>query len=69
MLHVVDGKWHQIEVQYNLLSFGQKLFSKNIQFEKNEAPLTTLLNELGASIILYSDVVNAQVVLNLPTPL
>jgi len=50
MLHVVDGKWHQIEVQSNLLSFGQKLFPKNIQFEKNEGPLTTLLNELDASI-------------------
>ena len=35
---------------------------------KNEGPLTTLLNELGASKILRLDVVeDAQVVLNLPT--
>ena len=67
MLHIVDGKWHQIEVQYNLLSFGQKLFSKDIQFKKNEGPLTTLLNELGASIMKHLDSVEGtQVVLHLP---
>ena len=70
MLHVVDGKWHQTEVQSNILSFAQKLFPKNVQLEKNEGPLTTLLNELGASRILRLDVIeDAQVVLNLPTPL
>jgi hypothetical protein len=67
MLHVVDGKWHQTEVQSNILSFAQKLFPKNIQLEKNEGPLTNLLNELGASTILRLDIVeDAQVVLNLP---
>jgi hypothetical protein len=70
MLHVVDGTWHQTEVQSNILSFAQKLFPKNVQLEKNEGPLTRLLNELGASRILRLDVVeDAQVVLNLPTPL
>lgn len=67
MLHVVDGKWHQTEVQSNILSFAQKLFPKNVQLEKNEGPLTTLLNELGASKILRLDIIeDAQVVLNLP---
>ncbi|MBJ8438819.1 acetoacetate decarboxylase [Acinetobacter lactucae] len=67
MLHVVDGKWHQTEVQSNILSFAQKLFPKNVQLEKNEGPLATLLNELGASRILRLDVIeDAQVVLNLP---
>ncbi|MDD9317218.1 acetoacetate decarboxylase [Acinetobacter lactucae] len=67
MLHVVDGKWHQTEVQSNILSFAQKLFPKNVQLERNEGPLTTLLNELGASRILRLDVIeDAQVVLNLP---
>lgn len=66
MLHVVDGTWHQTEVQSNILSFAQKLFPKNIQLEKNEGPLTNLLNELGASKILRLDIVeDAQVVLNL----
>ncbi|NUG01937.1 acetoacetate decarboxylase [Acinetobacter oleivorans] len=70
MLHVVDRKWHQTEVQSNILSFAQKLFPKNVQLEKNEGPLTTLLNELGVSRILRLDVIeDAQVVLNLPTPL
>lgn len=70
MLHVVDGKWHQTEVQSNILSFAQKLFPKNVQLERNEGPLTTLLNELGASRILRLDVIkDAQVVLNLPIPL
>ncbi len=41
MLHVVDGKWHQTEVESNILSFAQKLFPKNVQLEKNEGPLTT----------------------------
>lgn len=67
MLHVVDGTWHQTEVQSNILSFGQKLFPKNVQLKKNEGPLTTLLNELGATTILRLDIVeDAQVVLNLP---
>jgi len=70
MLHVVDGKWHQTEVQSNILSFAQKLFPKNVQLERNKGPLTTLLNELSASRILRLDVIeDAQVVLNLPTPL
>lgn len=70
MLHVVDGTWHQTEVQSNILSFAQKLFPKKVQLVKNEGPLTNLLNELGASKILRLDVIeDAQVVLNLPTPL
>jgi len=68
MLHVVDGKWHQTEVQSNILSFAQKLFPKNVELQKHDGPLTKLLNELGASKILRLDVVeDAQVVLNLPT--
>ncbi len=70
MLHVVDGKWHQTEVESNILSFAQKLFPKNVQLQKHDGPLTKLLNELGASKILRLDVIeDAQVVLNLPTPL
>ncbi|MHC6186109.1 acetoacetate decarboxylase [Acinetobacter sp. X9] len=68
MLHVVDGKWHRTDVQSNILSFAQNLFPKNVQLEKNEGPLTTLLKELSASTILRLDVIeDAQVVLNLPT--
>jgi len=68
MLHVVDGKWHQTEVQSNILSFAQKLFPKNVELQKHDGPLTKLLNELGASKILRLEVVeDAQVVLNLPT--
>ncbi|MBE2170826.1 acetoacetate decarboxylase [Acinetobacter oleivorans] len=67
MLHVVDGKWHQTEVQSNILSFAQKLFPKEVRLVKNEGPLTKLLNELRASKILRLDVIeDAQVVLNLP---
>ena len=70
MLHVVDGKWHQLKLSPTFFSFAQKLFPKNVQLEKNEGPLTTLLNELGASKILRLDVVeDAQVVLNLPIKL
>ncbi|SSR54766.1 Acetoacetate decarboxylase (ADC) [Acinetobacter baumannii] len=70
MLHIVDGKWHQTEVQSNILSFAQKLFPRKVKLVKNEGPLTKLLNELGASKILRLDVIeDAQVVLNLPTPI
>lgn len=55
------------EQTFNLIFF---LFHKSffqVQLVKNEGPLTTLLNELGASKILRLDVIeDAQVVLNLP---
>lgn len=69
MLHIVDGKWHQTDVQSNVLLCA-KAFSKESTICKNEGPLTKLLNELGASKILRLDVIqDAQAVLNLPTPL
>lgn len=50
--------------------FRTKTFSKESKTSENEGPLTKLLNELGASKILRLDVIeDAQVVLNLPTPL
>ena len=50
--------------------FRAKTFSKKSKISENEGPLTKLLNELGASKILRLDVIeDAQVVLNLPTPI
>ena len=34
MLHVVDGKWHQTEVESNILSFAQKLFQRMFNSRK-----------------------------------
>lgn len=70
MLHVVDGQWHQTQVQSNTLSFAQRLFPRDIELQRNGGPLSQLLDGLGASTVLRMDVVrDAQLVLNLPTPL
>ncbi|OEY95044.1 acetoacetate decarboxylase [Acinetobacter proteolyticus] len=67
MLHLVDGKWHQTQVQSNLLSFGQKLLPRKIKLARHGGPLSQLLDELGASKILRLDVIqDAQVILHLP---
>lgn len=70
MINMVDGQWHQATVQTNTLSFAQRLFPRDVTLSRNGGPLSQLLDGLGASTIVRLDVVkDAQVVLNLPTPL
>ncbi|QBR02264.1 acetoacetate decarboxylase [Paraburkholderia pallida] len=70
MVNKVDGQWHQATVQTNTLSFAQRLFPRNVTVSRNGGPLSKLLDGLGASTIVRLDVVkDAQIVLNLPTPL
>lgn len=70
MVHRVDGQWHQTSVQSNTLSFAQATFPRNVELQRNGGPLSQLLDGLGASTVLRMDVVkDAQLVLNLPTPL
>ncbi|NMV40979.1 acetoacetate decarboxylase [Ralstonia insidiosa] len=70
MINQVDGVWHQSTVQSNTLSFAQRLFPRGIKLVRNGGPLSQLLDGLGASTVLRLDVVkDAQLVLNLPTPL
>jgi len=70
MIHLIDGQWHQTMVQSNTLSFGQRLFPRNVRLSHRGGPLSQLLDGLGASTPLRLDVVrDAQMVLNLPTPL
>ncbi|WP_028217358.1 acetoacetate decarboxylase [Paraburkholderia oxyphila] len=70
MINKVDGQWHQATVQTNTLSFAQRLFPRNVTVSRNGGPLSELLDGLGASTIVRLDVVkDAQIVLNLPTPL
>ncbi|WP_346836712.1 acetoacetate decarboxylase [Microbulbifer sp. SAOS-129_SWC] len=70
MVHRVDGAWHQTAVQSNTLEFAQRLLPKNVSLTRSGGPLSQLLDGLGASTIMRMDVVkDAQVVLNLPTPL
>ena len=69
-INMIDGQWHQTAVQTNMLSFAQRLLPRDIQLSRSGGPLTQLLEGLGASRILRLDVVkDAQMVLNLPTPL
>jgi hypothetical protein len=70
MVHQVDGAWHQTVVTTNTLSFAQTLLPRDVKLIRTGGPMSQLLDGLGASRFLRFDVVNdAQVVLNLPTPL
>jgi hypothetical protein len=70
MIHRIDGAWHRTSVQSNLLSFAQRPLPREVRLSRGEGPLSQLLDGLGASTPLRLDVVrDAQLVLNLPTPL
>ncbi len=70
MVNRIDGAWHQSSVQTNMLSFAQRLLPRNVELVRHGGPLSQLLDGLGASTIVRLDVVeDAQLVLNLPTPL
>ncbi|WP_322052829.1 acetoacetate decarboxylase [Paraburkholderia bannensis] len=70
MINMVDGKWHQATVQTNTLSFAQRLFPRDVKLMRHGGALSQLLDGLGVKKIVRLDVVkDAQVVLNLPTPL
>ncbi len=70
MIHQVDGQWSQTVVQSNTLSYSQELFPKGVTLSRHGGPMSDLLNGLGASAMLRLDVVrDAQLVLNMPTPL
>lgn len=69
MYQLVDGQWHSTSVESNTLTFGQKLFPKNVQLVKNGGPISKLLDDLGANKVLRFDVVkDAQLALNMPIP-
>jgi hypothetical protein len=70
MVHQVDGRWQQTQVQSNTLAYSQRLFPGDVQLTRNGGPLSQLLDGLGARRMLRLDVVkDAQIVLHLPTPL
>lgn len=69
-INKIDGKWYQVAVQANPLLAAQSLFPRNVKLSRSEGPLSKLLNELGVSTILRLDILkDAQMVLNMPTPL
>jgi hypothetical protein len=70
MIHQVHGQWHQTVVHSNTLSYAQRLFPKDVKLSRHGGPVTDLLGGLGVSTMLRLDVVrDAQLVLNMPTPL
>ncbi len=70
MINRIDGEWHQTSVQTNTLSFAQRLLPRDVELVRHGGPLSRLLDGLGASTVMRLDVVkDAQLVLNLPTPL
>ncbi len=70
MIHRIDGQWHRTIVQSNTLSFAQRLLPRDVILTRAGGPLTELLDGLGASTMLRLDVVrDAQLVLNMPTPM
>lgn len=70
MVHQIDGGWHETVVQTNTLAFAQRLLPRDVELLRQGGPLSQLLDGLGASRIVRFDVIkDAQVVLNMPTPL
>ena len=68
-LNLIDGRWHQTVVQWNMLSFAQTLFPKSVELTRAGGPMSQLLDGLGARKVLRLDVVkDAQLVLNMPRP-
>ncbi len=68
-LNLIDGRWHQVVVQWNMLSFAQTLFPKGVELTRAGGPMSQLLDGLGARKVLRLDVVkDAQLVLNMPRP-
>lgn len=69
-INKIDGKWYQVTVQANPLLAAQCLFPGNVKLSRNTGPLSKLLDGLNVSTILRMDVIkDAQMVLNMPTPL
>ncbi|RAQ41019.1 acetoacetate decarboxylase (ADC) domain-containing protein [Aspergillus flavus] len=69
-INKIDGKWYQVTVQTNPLLAAQSILPGNVTLNRSEGPLSKLLNELGVSTILRMDTIkDAQMVLNMPTPL
>ncbi|KAE8421352.1 hypothetical protein BDV36DRAFT_59175 [Aspergillus pseudocaelatus] len=69
-INKIDGKWYQVTVQTNPLLATQCLLPGNVTLSRSDGPLSKLLNELGVSTILRMDIIkDAQMVLNMPTPL
>ncbi|OGM46132.1 hypothetical protein ABOM_004873 [Aspergillus bombycis] len=69
-INKIDGKWCEVAVQTNPLLGVQALLPGNITLSRSAGPLSKLLNELGVSTIVRMDVLkDAQMVLNMPTPL
>jgi hypothetical protein len=70
MVHLIDGAWHQTSVQTSMLSFAQRILPRGVRLTRGGGPLSQLLDGLGASTLVRFDVVkDAQLVLDLPTPL
>ena len=68
-LNLIDGRWHQTVVQWNMLSFAQTLFPQGVELTRAGGPMSQLLDGLGARKVLRLDVVkDAQLVLNMPRP-
>jgi hypothetical protein len=68
-LNLIDGRWHQTVVQWNMLSFAQTLLPKGVELTRAGGPMSQLLDGLGARKLLRMDVVkDAQLVLNMPRP-
>jgi hypothetical protein len=66
----IDGEWYQVAVQTNPLFGAQRLLPRNVKLSRSAGPLSDLLNKLGVSTILRMDILkDAQMVLNMPTPL
>ncbi|KIW67914.1 hypothetical protein PV04_07128 [Phialophora macrospora] len=66
----IDGEWYQVAVRTNPLLGSTLSPAQERQALRSAGPLSDLLNKLGVSTILRMDILkDAQMVLNMPTPL
>ncbi len=70
LINRIDGTWHQTLVQSNVLTFGERMFPRDVALTRGGGPISQLLDGLGASTILRMNVVkDGQIILNMPLPL
>ncbi|MFT3731723.1 MAG: hypothetical protein QM780_09950 [Hyphomicrobium sp.] len=70
LVNRIDGTWNQTLVQSNVLTFGERLFPRDVKLTRSGGPISQLLDGLGVSAILRMDVIkDGQIILNMSVPL
>ena len=70
LVNTIDGAWHETLTQSHSLSSGQTLLPRGVQVVRGSGPMSTLLGQLEASIVIRLEVIReGQIALHLPEPI